>query len=75
MQRGRVQLDLAHEGGEVPVQRRVDHLLHHVVAVLVPDHGPEVRVLRAHLRYQPAALLARGAAHALLHHVAGELVL
>ena len=68
-------LNLGHEVTEVLVRCGVNHFLHHVVAVLVLDHGAEGGVLLAHLGYQSAPLLTARIAHALLHHVAGELVL
>ena len=68
-------LNLGHEVTEVLVRSGVNHFLHHVVAVLVLDHGAEGGVLLAHLSYQSAPLLTARIAHAFLHHVAGELVL
>ena len=68
-------LNLGHEVTKVFVRGSVDHLLHHVVAVLVLDHGSEEGVLLAHLSYQSAPLLTACIAHTLLHHVTCELVL
>ena len=68
-------LNLGHEVTEILVRRRVYHLLHHVVAVLVLDHGAEGGVLLTHLGNQSAPLVTARIAHALLHHVTGELVL
>ena len=75
MQRVRMDLNLGHEVTEVFVRRRVNHLLDHVVAVLVLDHGAKEGVLLTHLRYQSTPLLTASITHTLLHHVAGELVL
>ena len=68
-------LNLGHEFTEICVRGGVYHLLHHVVAVLVPDHGAEGGVLLTHLGYQSAPLLTARVTHALLHHVACKLVL
>ena len=70
MQRVRMDLNLSHEVTEVLVRSGVDHLLHHVVAVLVLDHGSEEGVLLTHLSYQSAPLLTACIAHTLLNNVA-----
>ena len=79
-QRADVGPDLVHE--DLPLTRlgHVNHLLHHVVGVLVLHHGVQgragaVRVGRAHLLDQEGPLGPVGVLDALLHHVAGELVL
>ena len=58
----------------------VYHLLYHVVCVLVLHHDVErragtVRVGGADLLYEEGSLLPGGILDALLHHVAGKLVL
>ena len=68
-------LNLGHEVTQVLVRRSVDHLLDHVVAVLVLDHGAKEGVLLTHLSYQSTPLLTASITHTLLHHVTGELVL
>ena len=80
MQRVRMDLNLGHEVTEVLVRGGVDHLLHHVVGVLVLHHGVQgrawaVRVGRAHLLDQEGSLGPVGVLDASLHHVTGDLVL
>ena len=58
----------------------VDHLLNDVVGVLVLHHdvqrrGGAVRVGGADLLYEESPLLSGGVLDALLHHIAGKLVL
>ena len=77
---GDVGPDLVHQNLALAGLRDVDHLLDHVVGVLVLHHdveggGRAVRVGRADLLDQDGTLGPGGVLHALLHHVAGELVL
>ena len=75
VQRVGVVLDLTHQEAQVLVGRGLDHLLDHVVAVLVLDHGAQRGLVLTYLGYQPTSLLTAGVTDALLHHVTGELVL
>ena len=75
MQGVTVGLDLAHQNRQVCLPRCLDHLLDDVVPVLVLDHRPQRGVVRADLGYEASSLIRGGVGDALLHHVAGKLVL
>ena len=75
MQGVAVSLDLPHQNRQVRLARRLDHLLHHVVPVLVLDHRAQRGLVRTYLRYEASPLITRRVGDALLHHIAGELVL
>ena len=72
--------DLVHEDLALGGLGHVDHLLNDIVGVLVLHHdveggGGAVAVDGAHLLNEGGALPPAGVLHALLHHVAGKLVL
>ena len=79
-QRADVRPDLVHEDLPLTRLRHVNHLLHHVVGVLVLHHRVQggagaVRVGGAHLFDQEGSLGPVGVLDALLHHIAGEFML
>ena len=72
--------DLVHENLPLAGLGHIDHLLHDIIGILVLHHdveggGGTVAVHRAHLLNQLGALNPARVLHALLHHVAGKLVL
>ena len=72
--------DLVHENLPLAGLGHIDHLLHDIIGILVLHHdveggGGTVAVHRAHLLNQLGALNPSRVLHALLHHVAGKLVL
>ena len=79
-QRADVRPDLVHKDLPLTRLRHINHLLHHVVGVLILHHRVQggagaVGVGGADLLDQEGSLRPVGVLDALLHHIAGELVL